>query len=118
MLHFVIESVGEHGVETICDARMQYAAITWREADGKEVVRRSLTLALRQQSAHGRATGSEYFEGALQALGIGWVQALGCDRVDSGELGVYGRPALGRCELVDLSPDSRIGGRQFGKSIE
>jgi hypothetical protein len=94
--HFVLQPGFQHRVEALGDARVQDAAVRGQQADREEVERRLLLCSFGEQRRHRAASEAIDLERALHALRVGRVQAGGGFRVDLGEFGMDGRPAVRR----------------------
>ena len=93
-LHFVDEAVVQHLRKALGDAGVQLASIARFQADDADVGMGLGLLAGGVQGGQGLTGDLDDFQRALDALGVGGVQALGGDRIQRGQTLVQVRPAV------------------------
>ena len=115
---FLVQSGLQHGIEALGDAFVQDGAVRRQESDLEHFIGRFLLLTFGQQFGHRSSAQAADFEGALQALAVGRMQAGSSCRIKCRQPGVHGRPAFGGGFGIELGTQARIGLRQFGQAIE
>ena len=107
----------QHGVEALGDAPVQQRAIGGRQGDHVQAAGQGGVLASGVALGQWPATGAHDLECALDALGIGGLEARRRGRIEAGQLGMLSRPAGTRRGFVDARPLGRVGGGQLGQAL-
>ena len=114
-LHLVNEAVLQHLCKALGNTGVQLASIARFQADDADVRMGLGFLAGGVQGGQGLTGDLDNLQRALDALGVGGVQALGGDRVQRGQTLVQVRPAvLGRFG-IQPGADIRTGAGQVAQ---
>jgi len=100
--HFVEKAGGQHGIEALLDALVQQRPVRRRNGEGEQ--RPGRRLGRRLLGMPDRKWAPAYFinlKCSGDALAVVGRKAGGGDRIDLGQTGMHGRPAVGGGQGLD-----------------
>lgn len=118
---FVEKAVGEHGVEPLMDAVVEFGAgfgIGYVEGEEGEAVAVVGQGVAGVEGGEGLAGEGDEFEGALDALGVGGGKAGGGGGVELGEAGVEVGPAVLAGFVVEGGAERGVGFGEVGDAFD